>query len=149
MKTEKIKYSSEDSLVEDFCTVLESNEHPWGQLQVKREFDYNRGRTDVVAIDRGGSVIAFEMKLERWKQAVHQAYRNTCFAHRSYVVLPESTVLRAQRSCFEFVRRSVGLCCIKGNAIVVALPATHQVPLQPWLSRVAISAVAGESNCGF
>jgi len=149
MKTRRNTYSSEDSLVKDFCSVLRSNEHPWGQLHMKREFDYNRGRADLIAIDFGGDVIAFEMKLERWKQAVHQAYRNTCFAHRSYVVLPESTTRRAQRSCYEFIRRSVGLCYIKANAIVVVLPATHQIPLQPWLSSIAVSAIAGESNCGF
>ncbi len=149
MKIKNNKYSSEDSLVEDFCSILKSDEHPWGQLQIEREFDYNRGRTDVVAIDRSGDVIAFEMKLERWRQAVHQAYRNTCFAHRSYVVLPESIAVRAQRSCFEFVRRSVGLCYIKVNTIIVVLPATHQVPLQPWLSRIAVSTVAEKNNCGF
>jgi hypothetical protein len=45
------------------------------------EFDYSRGRTDVVALRDGEHVIAFEAKLKDWRTALHQAYRNTCFAH--------------------------------------------------------------------
>lgn len=149
MSLQSSQYVSEDTLVKDFCSVLETDEHPWGQLQVKREFDYTRGRTDVVAIDCDGDVIAFEMKLEKWKQAAHQAYKNTCFAHLSYVVLPESTARRAQRGSYEFIRRSVGLCYIKANAVVIALPAPRQRPLQPWLSHIATSEIAGGENYGF
>ncbi len=149
MSLQSSQYVSEDTLVKDFCSVLKMDEHPWGQLQVKREFDYNRGRTDVVAIDCDGNVIAFEMKLEKWKEAAHQAYKNRCFAHISYVVLPEFTALRAQRSSYEFIRRSVGLCYIKANAVVIALPAPCQHPLQPWLSRIAILDIVGEETYGF
>ena len=143
------KYRSEDFLVEDFCSVLESETSPWGTLEFIREFPYGRGRTDVVAVDHEGHVIAFEMKLERWMDAMHQAYRNTCFAHFSYVVLPESTVKRAQRCMWEFTRRCVGICFVKDSLVVVSLPAVWQNPVQPWLSRTAASKVWERSRNGF
>src|SRR2546427_5324293 len=39
--------------------------------------------------------ISFEAKLKDWRYALDQAYRNTCFAHKSYVVVPEATALTA------------------------------------------------------
>ncbi|HUU17528.1 MAG TPA: hypothetical protein VMW72_10285 [Sedimentisphaerales bacterium] len=143
------KYRTEDFLVEDFCSILESEKSPWGTLEFVREFPYGRGRTDVVAVDLEGRVLAFEVKLERWTDAMHQAYRNTCFAHLSYVVLPESTINRAQRYVWEFARRCVGMCYVKDSSVVVSLPATWQNPVQPWLSRTAASKVWEKNGDGF
>ena len=140
IKKEIGKYRTEDVLVEDFCSFLDSTTSPWGALEFIREFTYGRGRTDIVAVDNQGRVLAFEVKLEKWMEAMHQAYRNTCFAHLSYVVLPESIVKRAQRRMWDFARRCVGICYIK-DAIVVSLPAGWQSPIQPWLSRAAASKV--------
>lgn len=141
IRREMDKYRSEDFLVDDFCSVLESENSPWGGVQFIREFAYGRGRTDVVAVDHEGRVLAFEVKLERWMDAMQQAYRNTCFAHLSYVVLPQSTVKRARRRMWEFARRCVGICYVKDGAVVVSLPAGWQNPVQPWLCRTAVSQV--------
>lgn len=142
-------YQSEDSLVKDFCSVLESNNSPWGQVGFTREFSYIRGRTDVVAVDYLGHIIAFEMKLEKWAQAMYQAYRNTCFAHSSYVVLPESIALHAQKNGYEFTRRSIGICYIRDGNVVISLQAKHQTPIQPWLSRIAVKKTWGEKDGEF
>ncbi len=78
-------YKNEQHLVETFLRSL-TECSPWGSVNTSSEFFYQRGKTDVVAVDEDGLVIAFEAKLTRWKKALQQAYRNTCFAHRSYVV---------------------------------------------------------------
>ena len=137
-------YPSEDIFVQDFCSFLKSSESPWGRVNIIREFNYMRGRTDVVAVDHNSNVFAFELKLSKWSHAMQQAYRNTCFAHCSYVVLPESTARLAYRYFHEFTRRSVGLCSIKEGAIKVLVPATHQNPIQPWLADIVISKSNGQ-----
>lgn len=146
MKTKKGHYASEDIFVKEFCSVLESNESPWGQVNIIREFNYKRGRTDVVAVDQNDNVLAFELKLNRWPKAMQQAYRNTCFAHSSFVVLPESIASLAHRYFRDFTLRSIGLCSIKDGEVVVLLPAVHQEPIQPWLSNIAISKSGSNSN---
>ena len=139
-------YPSENLLVKELCCALESDKSPWGKLEIIREFSYGRGRTDVVAVDSEGDVIAFEAKLKKWTCAMHQAYRNTCFAHHSYVVLPEPTVRRAQRGLYEFARRCIGICHIKGDTVVISLPAVRQTPIQPWLSQAASRTVRERNN---
>jgi hypothetical protein len=74
---------------------------------------------------------------------MHQAYRNTCFAHESYVVLPEPIARRASAHEYEFKRRAVGICYVSEGQVHVCLPARSREPIQPSLSRVARSAVEG------
>lgn len=134
-------FESEAGLVERFLALFQSGDHPWGSgWSVSTEFDYRRGRTDVVAVDSGGTVLAFEAKLSRWKDALHQAYRNTSFAHRSYVLLPESAVPAAHRYALQFKRRGVGLCSIGPNGVTVVEEPPGTEPLQPVLSRAAAAA---------
>jgi len=140
------RYTSEAELSREFCTLLEQAHNPWGQVAVLTEFFYIRGRTDVVAVDGQRDVIAFELKLERWTVALHQAYRNSSFAHRSYVVVPEHTAARAERHRAQFERRSVGLCYISQGAVVVSLPAPRQEPIQPWLSEQAVTRAHSDTR---
>jgi hypothetical protein len=134
----EVNYLSEDVLVEGLLSCLKKGSR-WGPVQVTREFYYLRGRTDVVALTLSGDVVAFEAKLTKWRWALHQAYRNTCFAHSSYVVLPPQTALRAFRHAVEFERRHVGLCSVFEDGIVVLLDAPRVEPIQPWLTRRSIS----------
>jgi hypothetical protein len=136
-------YAYEYELTNDFVSSLEDNENLWGDLAVKTEFFYQRGRTDVVAITTNSEVIAFEVKLKRWKDALHQAYRNRCFAHLSYIVVPEKVAQRLLQFSSEFEQRNVGVCYMEDNEIKVNIPATRAVPLQKWLSERAISEVTG------
>ncbi|NLF08625.1 MAG: hypothetical protein GX594_11710 [Pirellulaceae bacterium] len=43
-------------------------------------------------------LMAFEMKLNDWRKALHQAYRYKYYADHSIVVLPEKTSIRAVQS---------------------------------------------------
>ena len=138
-KVGKDLYHSEDAFVKEFCSLLACSSNPWGKVDVLREFNYVRGRTDVIAIDENDNVFAFELKLTKWSEAIHQAYRNTCFAHGSYVILPEDTAGLARKYFSEFRARSVGLCSIKNGNIQIILPAVLQKPIQPWLTGVAVA----------
>ena len=134
-------YASEQELVDAFCNALVAERSPWGSVIHTCEFGYKRGRTDIVALDSAGTILAFEAKLTRWRDALHQAYRNTCYAHLSYVVLPEETAARAQRHSKEFEIRAVGLCCVSRGSIEIAVPASNHDPIQPWLSQLAAGHV--------
>jgi hypothetical protein len=111
-------FDSEGALVDKFLTCLRTVS-PWGKVMAGVEFFYQRGRTDVVAVDDDGRVIAFEAKLLKWREALQQAYRNTCFAHRSYVVLPRHTAMLAHRYSAEFALRGIGICYIWQEGVIV------------------------------
>lgn len=132
-------FSDEQSLVCVFVKHVQGVTSPWGEIKIKSEFFYNRGRTDLVAVSEDGKVIAFEAKLKRWKTALHQAYRNKCFADLSYVVLPEDSALCASRYSGEFVRRGVGLCFVSHTDLAIIHEAAESAPLQPWLREQAFS----------
>jgi len=130
-------FANEKTLVNLFISQLSAERSPWGVVRVAKEFDYQRGRTDIVAHALDDSVIAVEAKLNDWRTAMHQAFRNRCFAHRSYVLLPKDTAMRAHRFAGEFDRRRVGICYLGDAEIVVLHSATKCDPLEPWLSRRA------------
>jgi len=132
-------FSSEMDVVLVFCQQLQKDPAPWACTSFSREFDYRRGRTDVIAINKSGEVFAFEAKTTDWRTALHQAYRNTCFADFSYVVLPQEGARQASRAEFEFARRSVGLCSVNPDGIDVLIEAPQLDPVQPWLREIAAS----------
>lgn len=135
-------FANEDALTRVFGEAVSNGDAPFSPCFVAREFDYREGRTDMVASDHEGDLFAFEMKLEKWRDALHQAYRNTSFAHFSYVVLPCATALRAARWRHEFARRGVGLCSVNDDGVKVEIEAKRFVPLRPWLTESAIIFVA-------
>lgn len=139
-------YDNERSLVEEFVGRLTTAFAPWGTVQVGREFDYSRGRADVIALTQNGHVIAFEAKLTRWKQALDQAYRNRCFAHHSFVLFPKETALSAYSREAEFTRRGVGICYLENDSIVILLNPQPSEPLQPWLTEIASARASGATD---
>jgi hypothetical protein len=139
-------YPTERCLVNQFVRHLQSEAEDWSLISVAEEFFYHRGRTDVIAITKDGNVLAFEAKLTRWRDALQQAYRNRCFAHQSYVVLPECTARLAERYAAEFSRRAVGLCYLADEEVVVVFDPTPAAPLQPWLTRQAAAHAAHQEE---
>ena len=132
-------FETESKLVDSFVGLLETNRTPWGCVRFAREFDYSRGRTDVIAFANAETLIAIEAKLKDWKCALHQAYRNTCFAHRSFVLLPKAVALTARVYLAEFEKRGVGICYIDDAGLIVLHDSPHTPPHEPWLAREAIS----------
>src|ERR1700687_5760454 len=137
-------FTKEKMLVDRLLSLLQSQSTFCAPVRVTPEFFYSRGRTDVVAVDQDDSVIAFEAKLTDWKTALHQAYRNTCFAHSSYVILPKKAALAAFRYAGEFEKRGVGLCYVDESALVVLHESSRSEPIEPWLSYDAVSLAVGQ-----
>jgi hypothetical protein len=135
-------FSSEDVLVDRFVEFLESAQSPFAGAKVIREFENLQARTDVVAVI-GGVVIAFEAKLKDWRTALHQATRNTSFAHRSYVVMPRAEGLVAHRYSAEFQVRGVGLCLVGDNGMEVLEEAPEMLAIEPWIADEAIAFANG------
>lgn len=106
------------------------------------EFNYIRGRTDVIAINKNGDLLAFEAKLLQWKTALHQAYKNSSFAHYSYVIVPTDVAKNALRGKYEFEKRGVGLCSVDSSGVHIEIHATKKRPLQPWLTNNALEYIA-------
>src|SRR5438132_13048016 len=96
-------FASEADLVGSFCEFLINGCSPLGRMRFVTEFNYRRGRTDVIAVGHHATsiVISFEAKLHRWREALQQASRNRCFAHQSYVVLPGRTWTSASKHSLE------------------------------------------------
>ncbi len=142
-------YNLEKDLLQDFMSCLPySPFSAFGPLKLAKEFNYNRGKVDVIALTGNKDIIAFEAKLEKWRAALHQAYRNTCFANYSYIIVPENIAKRAMKHFSDFDDRAVGLCYISEGKLVVAHEAARSEPIQPWLSNRATETLeSGEELC--
>ncbi len=134
-----IQYASEADLVQDFLELLQEGDSPWGAVETTTEWDYRTGITDVLARTPEGHLVAFEAKLTDWRRATHQAYRNTTFAERAYVVMPEKAAERAKLHTDIFSRYGIGLCSVQKNrvSIIIEAPALEDEPLLPWMHRRA------------
>lgn len=140
-------YADEASLAGVFDEVLTTPTSPFAAECVANEFYYCEGKTDRIALDTAGDVLAFEMKLTKWRQALDQAYRNSSFAHYSYVVLPCATAQTAIRRQGEFQRRGVGLCSVDESGIKIEIEARRSEPLRPWLTTCAVRQLAQGKLC--
>ena len=137
-----MRFDSEKALVRSFLDLVAEHSTPWGEgLRTTQEFNYSRGRTDVVGLSGSGELIAFEAKLKKWRIALNQAYRNTSFANRSFVLLPRAVAERASTDPTEFERRGVGICFVEENQVVVLLEARRAEPLQRWLFERAARTI--------
>ena len=135
-------YSLEIQLVEDFKNNLLPLDHPFRITELADEFNYLNGRVDVIAKSEEGLLIAFEAKLKKWRIALNQAYRNSSFAHLSYVVLPTDSAMNALKNYNEFLKRGVGLCSVNSEGIKIEINAKKNKPLQPWLTDSAFNFIA-------
>jgi len=139
----KAMYELESDLVKDFQAVIPGVPDTFTIIAMASEFNYVEGKVDLIAKDSNGDLVAFEAKLSRWRDALNQAYRNSSFAHYSYVVLPERTLENAVTHIAEFHRRGVGLCFFGLSGLRVKIPATRRNPIQPWLTNMAFSYIDG------
>lgn len=134
-----VPYASEADLVQDFLELLQQGSSPWGNVATTTEWDYRTGITDVLARTDDGQLVAFEAKLSDWRRATHQAYRNTTFAQRAYVVMPLKAAVRASMHSEIFLRYGVGLCSVQKNnvSIIIEAPELDDEPLLPWMEKRA------------
>lgn len=142
-------FTSEDKLVLTFVNHLESMTHVFRGESYIREFDYSSGRTDVLALSLSGEVIAFEAKLKNWRKAIHQAWRNTSFVNRTYVVLPRDCALSAKKHQNEFLERGVGLCIVDSDRIEIVIESEVTEPVIPWLHTKARKMLSADESRSF
>ncbi|MCB9895186.1 MAG: hypothetical protein H6839_12100 [Planctomycetes bacterium] len=107
------------------------------------EFNYPGGRTDSLALFLRVGLVAFEAKLTNWRKALQQAYRNTAFADRSFVVLPERTAQLAMTHQEDFLSRHVGIISVSRTSFNVLLEAPAAAPVRAGVRSNAISRLAG------
>ena len=145
-----IHYDREADLVQDFLGLLEEGVSPWGTVETTTEWDYRTGITDVLARTTEGHLVAFEAKLTDWRRATHQAYRNTTFVERAYVVMPTKAAERARAHADIFARYGVGLCAVQKNSvsIIIEAPELDEEPLLPWMNRKAHLFFDEAAGCG-
>lgn len=138
----KGEFAQEEGLVASFLDLLLTGKTPWASLLALREFDYRSGRTDVLVLSASNELIAFEAKLTNWRKALHQAWRNSSYANRVYVVLPRarSTSALIHREDFEYL--GVGLCLVEGSGVKVAIESHHKKPVILWLHNKARETLA-------
>ncbi|MDP3761515.1 MAG: hypothetical protein Q8R01_13465 [Ramlibacter sp.] len=140
-------FTTEASLVECFVGALQAGRTTFGSLEVTTEWDHRSGFVDVLARDATNTLIAFEAKLRDWKRAFMQAYRNTAYANKAYVLLPDSAAKNALLHKEEFELRGIGLCAISESSVNVLIEAAEQQPLLAWLHSRAhehFDGAAGE-----
>lgn len=137
-------YLDERSMVQDLSALLTSRTGPVRCSQIASEFDYNSGRTDLVGLGRNDVLHAFEAKLLKWREALDQARRNTCFAHYCYVALPKRAAESAMKARQDFQRHGVGLVVLTGRKATLAIRPRRNAPLLPWLTKVALAQLNPE-----
>ena len=130
-------FASEAEMVEKFVYVLGKRSSGFGCVEITREWDHRSGFVDVLARDGKKSLIAFEAKLADWKRAFMQAYRNTAYADRAYVLLPSGPAERALAHRSTFEDKGVGLCRFDGEQIEVLLEAAEHQHLVAWIRQRA------------
>jgi hypothetical protein len=130
-------FLTEESLVQDLIQNLLSDGGTLSFPRTAREFNYSSGRADLIASRSSTELYAFETKLKNWKEALQQARRTECFAHYSYVVLPEKAGKIAAQARFLFEKLGVGLIVSNGVELIVLIEAQRKAPLLPWLTDAA------------
>jgi hypothetical protein len=129
-------FATEAALVDSFVGALRAH-RAFGHVQVTTEWNHKAGLVDVLVRDAANSLIAFEAKLRDWKRAFMQAYRNTAYANKAYVLLPESAAQAAMKHREEFELRGIGLCAMTGDGVQVLIDAAEQEPLLRWVRSLA------------
>jgi hypothetical protein len=131
------QFDSEATFVESFVDRLGAGRTAFGKLQLATEWNYQAGAVDVLARDTKRTLVAFEAKLADWRRAFFQAYRNTSYAERVFVLLPETVAHRALADLEEFVFRGIGLCSFNGRSLSVLIDSSVHAPLLPWVNKRA------------
>ena len=94
---------------------------------------FSRG-IDVIA-KKGSSLIAVELKVEKWKRAIQQAYMDLRISNFAYVALPEGKWERIDRRIFlEAYNHGIGLLSVNGKVNQIMRPVQSN-KIQPKLRR--------------
>ncbi|RJQ58132.1 MAG: hypothetical protein C4517_15630 [Stygiobacter sp.] len=135
-------FREEYQLVEKFRKTSKSKSHSFQLKKTDVEFSHLTGRTDIIGLTDDGLLIAIEAKLKNWKSALNQAYKNTSFAHYSYVLLPPTVLKPAVQNKDEFIKRNVGLLTIEKGEIQIIFNAEINAPFIPRITNEAMELLS-------
>lgn len=132
------QFCSESELVAQFVPIAQ-NSKEFRFNKTTLEWSHSSGSVDVLGFcENSGELFAIEAKLTNWRKALLQAYRNTSYAHRAYVLLPKEYAHRAEKRKEEFSELGIGLCSFDGKTIKIIFRAKKQKPILRWLREKAI-----------
>ena len=134
----------ESFLVDEILDILEDDND--GVENYLTEFNYGRGKPDIIILTKNHEIVSVEAKLRKWRDALHQAYRNTCFANYSYILLPKEIAQKAFKFQDEFNKRSVGIYYIEEGKLIEMYKAKKVQPIQSWLNEKATDKLLGVGN---
>lgn len=86
-------------------------------------------------------VVAFELKLTKWRTAIKQAFRYKSFSDYSFVVLPEKTAKIALAHLDIFVQYGIGLISIEGMKCEVKYSPIRQQPFSVNMRNKVVSKI--------
>lgn len=98
-------------------------------------------RADLVAI-RDDELVAVELKVSAWPQALRQAVAYQVWASKAYVALPFPGALKAARHEYRFQGEGVGLMAVLDEEVRTLLPAAPSPRLFPALSDLVRDQLA-------
>ncbi len=138
-------FSLEADLVDQFINHIENRNIYWNLSNILKEFNYSNGKTDIIATDED-TVFAFEAKLDKWRKAINQAYRNTIFADYSYVILPKSRQTISMKNKSEFEKYGVGLILVDEQTAEISITAKKNFPGNNWIVNKAKTMMQEKCN---
>jgi hypothetical protein len=124
-----------DSAVSTLKRVGAISKRDSGEVELSPEFD----------VLRSIRIIAIEMKLKRWRQALAQAIEYRKFADEAYVVLDGNQVRMNTEVRETFVANGIGLFLQRSGAVEREIPAE---PIAPAPSEGRLFAVSKLANSG-
>ena len=122
-------YSTERQMSKDFEKYLKAN---WGGTYYK-ECQGLFGVPDYVCFYKHDKIeiIAFELKLTDWQQAINQCFRYKSFADLTYVVLPEDVALRVAVHLDDFKQYGIGLVAFCKDTFNILYKPMQNNPYSP------------------
>lgn len=98
---------------------------------VRHEVNLNGRYADLVA-HRAGEVVAVELKLEDWREALAQAMHYQLAAHKAYIAMPLNQAILPLRQRSRLERQGVGLLAVHAlgevRTLLEARESTRRLP---------------------
>lgn len=134
-------FESEQDMSKFFEKFLKDN---FGNTYVK-EYQGLFGVPDFVYYDKRDEkieLIAFELKLKNWKQAIKQAFRYKSFSNLSYVVIPSVSVDPAFKNIELFKKYNIGLAGFNSlREFEILFKPTSEIPYSENLNNKILESI--------
>lgn len=134
-------FESEQDMSKIFEKFLKDN---FGNTYVK-EYKGLFGVPDFIYYDKRDEkieLIAFELKLKNWKQAIKQAFRYKSFSNLSYVVIPSVSVDVAFKNIELFKKYNIGLAGFNSlREFEILFKPTSEIPYSDNLNNKILESI--------